>query len=267
MKDLGRRLPATLFMVLGAWLAINHLPDLPFALLVFAVISIAAWEFQRLCRPLTFSMFLTMAAGLLIGVSFFFDRAHLAPALVGAMGLHGLFLLFRIRDRRRLDSFVRDFGISLSSVLYLYLPLFFLFSLRRLDPAYLLFLLFVIAVGDSAAYFIGSRWGKKTIYPLASPRKTLAGLLAAVPGAALAGWLSTLIFPFAEPVGLLVVVATAALLGLFSQLADPLESLFKRAADRKDSGTLLAGHGGVLDRVDSYILCAPLLEAVILLCW
>jgi len=267
MKDLGKRLPATGLMILGAWLAINFLPDSLFVLLLFLIITVAAFELLRLCQPKIISLWLPALGGLLLGISFYFDRSLLAPALVGAMALQGVFLLLRVRDPEKLASFVLDFGIGLTVILYLYLPLFFLFSLRRLDPHYLFFLLLVIAIGDSAAYFIGSRWGKKAIYPLASPRKTVAGLVAALPGAALAGWLSLLIFPPVRPVNLFAALAGAALLGLFSQLADPLESLFKRAAGRKDSGSLLAGHGGVLDRLDSYVLCAPLLEVMVVLLW
>jgi phosphatidate cytidylyltransferase len=60
---------------------------------------------------------------------------------------------------------------------------------------------------------------------------------------------------------------SAAVIGLFSQLSDPVESLFKRSAGQKDSGTLLPGHGGILDRLDSYIFCAPLLFFLIKYFW
>ncbi len=127
------------------------------------------------------------------------------------------------------------------------------------------FLIAVIAVGDSGAYFVGSAIGKHKIYPVASPNKSLEGLIAAVITAGLTGWLCIIIFPV--KVELPYAIATAAVIGLFSQLSDPIESLFKRAAGQKDSGSLLPGHGGILDRVDSYIFCAPLLFYIIQYLW
>jgi phosphatidate cytidylyltransferase len=138
-------------------------------------------------------------------------------------------------------------------------------ELKRLGPNYLFFLIAVIAVGDSGAYFVGSVIGKHKIYPVASPKKSLEGLIAAIITAALTGWLSIIVFPVEVEVWRAIV--TGGIIGLFSQLSDPIESLFKRAAGQKDSGTLLPGHGGVLDRVDSYIFCAPVLFYIIVYLW
>ena len=107
--------------------------------------------------------------------------------------------------------------------------------------------------------------GRHKIYKLASPKKSLEGLIAAILTAGLSGWLALVLFPV--PAAVPAAMLTAALIGLFSQLSDPVESLFKRAADQKDSGRLLPGHGGVLDRVDSYIFCAPLLYFLVAYFW
>jgi len=156
-------------------------------------------------------------------------------------------------------------GIHLLMIFYLYIPLYFMLKLKELHPHYLFFLIFVIAIGDSAAYFLGRIFGKHKIYPVASPKKSLEGLIAAIVFAAGSGWLSILIFPVEVKVWLAVV--TGGLIGLLSQVSDPIESLFKRAANQKDSGTLLPGHGGILDRVDSYIFCAPILFYIIQYSW
>jgi phosphatidate cytidylyltransferase len=177
----------------------------------------------------------------------------------------GLFFLFTVRSRERLEQFVRDWGILFLTTGYLYIPLYFLLELKKLGANYLFFLIFVIAVGDSGAYFVGSALGKHKIYPVASPKKSLEGLIAAIVTAALSGWLATLLFPVAVDIS--TAMLTAAVIGLFSQLSDPVESLFKRAADKKDSGSLLPGHGGILDRMDSYIFCAPLLFYLIRYFW
>jgi phosphatidate cytidylyltransferase len=272
MKDLSRRLPTTLVLIVFAYAAIRFLPVPAFAALLFLLVSLAAWELLRLTRPSRHVWPLAFTNGLLVALAFSVPWFGMGHALVACLLADGLFFLFTVNSKERLDSFARDWGILALSVMYLYFPLFFLLELKKLGPNYLFFLILVIAIGDSGAYFVGSAMGRHKIYPVASPKKSLEGLIAAVLTAGLSGWLSMLLFPIPVTTVLaapstLTAVWTGAVIGLFSQLSDPVESLFKRAAGQKDSGTLLPGHGGVLDRVDSYIFCAPLLYFLILYFW
>lgn len=265
MKDLGRRLPTTAGLIVFAYVAIRFLPALYFSALLYLLVSLAAWELIRLTRPQNYFWPLVFTNGLLVALAFTVEWIDLIQALTAGLLASGLFFLFTIRSRERLDQFARDWGILSLTMVYLYIPLYFLLELKKLGANYLFFLIFVIAVGDSGAYFVGSALGKHKIYPVASPKKSLEGLIAAIFTAALSGWLAVLLFPVA--VGKSTAIITAAVIGLFSQLSDPVESLFKRAAGKKDSGSLLPGHGGILDRMDSYIFCAPLLFYLIRFFW
>jgi len=265
MKDLSKRLPTTVVLIIFAYCAIRFLPTAYFSALLYLLISLAVFELVRLTRPRLFSWPLIFFSGFLIALAFTVEWISLVQALTVIVVASGLFFLFSIREQTQLESFVRDIGIHCLCVFYLYIPLYFMLELKKLGANFLFFLILVIAIGDSGAYFIGSAFGKHKIYPIASPKKSLEGLIAAVLTAALSGWLSLLLFPV--PVTLPTAMFSAAVIGLFSQLSDPVESLFKRASGQKDSGTLLPGHGGVLDRVDSYIFCAPLLFYLITYFW
>jgi len=272
MKDLARRLPTTAFLVAFAYAAIRYLPVPYFAVVLYLLVSLAAWELLRLTRPSRHVWPLAYVNGLFVALSFTLPEVFLTNALVGCLLFDGLFFLFATRSPERLVVFARDWGIIVLTVFYLYIPLFFMLELKKLGPNYLFFMILVIAIGDSGAYFVGSAIGKHKIYPVASPRKSLEGLIAAILTAGLSGWLSILLFPIPTTTvksgpSIFSAILTGALIGLFSQLSDPVESLFKRAASQKDSGTLLPGHGGVLDRVDSYIFCAPLLYFTVFLFW
>jgi phosphatidate cytidylyltransferase len=117
----------------------------------------------------------------------------------------------------------------------------------------------VIITGDTVAYFVGRRFGVKKLAPEISPGKTWAGAWAyTIGGVAVGAVAAQFVFseyPFIEILGL------ALLLAVFGQLGDLFESLLKRAFDVKDSGSLVPGHGGILDRLDSLMFPAVLANA------
>ncbi len=265
IKEFITRTTTAFFLIAGAYALIKFTPDRWFSLALFLLISAGAYELVKLTRPVKYSIILAYLSGLIIAFSFTFRKPDLLPGIIMILVLTGLFFLFFIRRREDLNTFVRDMGIHFLIVFYLYVPLYFILELKRLGPHFLFFMIFVIAVGDTGAYFVGSVIGKHKIYPVASPKKSLEGLIAAIITAALTGWLSIVVFPL--PVKVWQAMVTAGIIGLLSQLSDPVESLFKRAAGKKDSGALLPGHGGVLDRVDSYIFCAPVLFYIITYLW
>lgn len=267
MKEFMTRTATAIVLIICAYALINYVPPLIFSAVWFILISIGVLELVKLTRPATSSTLIMILSGLVVALSFTFGKPEMPFAAIIILVANGVFFLFSVRRTEDLETFVRDIGVHFLAVFYLYLPLYFFFELKELHPNYLFFLIFVIAIGDSAAYFLGRAFGKHKIYKIASPKKSLEGLIAAIVFAAASGWLSLRIFPVPIEVADWIAIVTGGVIGLFSQLSDPIESLFKRAAGEKDSGTLLPGHGGVLDRVDSYIFCAPTLFYAIQYLW
>ncbi len=122
-----------------------------------------------------------------------------------------------------------------------------------------LIMLAVVFMGDTFAYLSGMMWGKAKIMPSISPKKTIVGSLGGLFGSALAG--GSLGFLYLPQISLIGLVALSIFTGVVAQLGDLFESLLKRVADRKDSGTLMPGHGGILDRLDGVLFGAPILLA------
>jgi phosphatidate cytidylyltransferase len=121
----------------------------------------------------------------------------------------------------------------------------------------LLLLFLVIWADDTFAYLVGRTMGRKMLFPSISPKKTLEGSLAGLLGSLLVAWgFAHLFWQTASPK---TVILLAGLVALFGQLGDLAESAMKRGANLKDSGRVLPGHGGLLDRVDSLLLGAPVL--------
>jgi len=120
--------------------------------------------------------------------------------------------------------------------------------------AWVFWVLALIMAGDSFAYFIGRRWGARKLAPAISPGKTVAGAVGYSIGAGIAGLLGH--FFLGEDIGWLEAVALALILSVLGQIGDLFESWIKRVFAVKDSGDLLPGHGGLLDRLDSLIFPA-----------
>lgn len=117
-------------------------------------------------------------------------------------------------------------------------------------------LLAVVFAGDTMAYISGLLWGKKKLMPEISPKKTMVGSMGGLVGSISAALICSEFLP-QMPAILIVFVGT--LTGAVGQMGDLFESMLKRVADKKDSGSILPGHGGVLDRLDGVLFAAPVL--------
>src|SRR5262249_35782824 len=150
--------------------------------------------------------------------------------------------------------------VTFFGLIYVAWPLSHLLLIRDFRPkgdAVTYFLFVVIWVADIAAYAVGTRWGKRHIAEAISPKKTWEGTIPGVIAAMRVGALFqlTVLKGSLHLVEALILAAVVALLAFWSDLA---ESMLKRGAGVKDSSPLLPGHGGILDRFDSFILAAPI---------
>ncbi|MCG6872134.1 MAG: phosphatidate cytidylyltransferase [Gammaproteobacteria bacterium] len=133
-----------------------------------------------------------------------------------------------------------------------------LYSADPAQPARLLYLLLVVWTADTAAFFAGRAWGRRKLAPQLSPGKSIEGAIAGLLAVAGLAWLASWVGPSLVVGWLPGWVLLAIVIAGFSILGDLQVSALKRAAGAKDSGQLLPGHGGVLDRIDSLTAAAPM---------
>ena len=151
-----------------------------------------------------------------------------------------------------------DWALSLGLALYLGGLMLFYLPLRAFPTSvpglWVIALLVLSWVCDSCAFFVGRAIGRTPLAPRVSPKKSVEGAIAGLVGVAIAGPLLGLVF--GEPP--LLMAGYGLTIGVATIVGDPIESLLKRQTGVKDSGILIPGHGGLLDRMDSLLLCAPM---------
>jgi phosphatidate cytidylyltransferase len=260
-----QRVLSALLLILPFLLLVQFGSPFHFALLISLVTGLAAWEFSRLCP-----------AGADPGLSLLTVLGSLAwhaAALSGA-GLAGVGAAVAGLALLRVTLLRREFRVSLVQaawtalgVAYVGGLLSFASLLRALPDGRQLiyYLAFTTWAGDTGAFYIGSRLGRRPLAPRISPRKTVEGALGGLAATAVvamagSGWLWPRI-PWAPAAGVGLVLGVVGILG------DLCESAVKRGATAKDSGALIPGHGGVLDRVDSLMFAAAMLYALVWVGW
>ncbi|MGN1400414.1 MAG: phosphatidate cytidylyltransferase [Bacillus sp. (in: firmicutes)] len=156
-----------------------------------------------------------------------------------------------------------DAGFLSVSILYVAIGFYYIMETRELGVAYVFFVLFTLWATDSGAYFMGKAFGKNKLWPEISPNKTIEGAI----GGILFALVVALIFYFtgALSISLPLLLIMAVFIAIFGQLGDLVQSAFKRHYGVKDSGNLLPGHGGILDRTDSWLFVFPILHLLHLL--
>ena len=182
----------------------------------------------------------------------FFIKLLLALSLSGSVQLL-LNLLFK-RNKYPIN-FIQKFDIC---VRYLLFSFTFLILLPFVNGVYeqsvILTLIILIWVNDSFAFFVGKNLGKRKLFESVSPKKTVEGFFGGVLFSLIAAFILSYFCDFLSLTNLIVISLIAAILGTAGDL---VESKFKRQANTKDSGTIMPGHGGILDRLDSLLFVAP----------
>jgi len=187
----------------------------------------------------------------------FHQAALESPATVFFLFVLGLTAL-TLFTRRPLVESLPSAGISSSSFLLVAFPLSFAVRIDGIPvdgPALLLFALAITWAADTTAYFVGRAIGKHPLAPHISPKKTWEGSI----GSMIGSLIVACGFSYVIHISLHHLVLMAVLGNIAGQMGDLLESAYKRSAGVKDSGALLPGHGGVLDRIDALILCIPVI--------
>jgi phosphatidate cytidylyltransferase len=260
-------IPLVVFAVLRA-------PTWLIALLVTVVMLLALREFFDLAaragapgHPLWTAFFVALVMGhqalsfpspqipgSLFRANYAIDSRHGLAALALVYFL-GLALLTLCGERPIIERF-HAVGTSLAGLFFVAFPLIFIDAIHSdylVGPQLLFFLLVLIWVGDTLAYFVGRQFGRHPMAAQLSPGKTWEGAVANLAGSLLVA------LAFSHWTGFqFMFLAPAAVLGnVAGQIGDLMESVYKRAAGAKDSSALLPGHGGILDRIDSLIFAAP----------
>ena len=256
-----KRILSSIVLIPVLYFIVWKLPPEYFAGLAVVAAAIGQYEFYRMARNRGSKphAILGIALGVLLVLTSY-------QPLVTGMGsafyitmVLLLIMLTRLFAPRPVEGAVEDISITFLGVFYVAMLFGFQVAIRMgADGKYwLVFMYLVIWASDTGAYYAGTNLGKHKLYPKISPQKSVEGLIGGVLAAMAAAHLCRVWF---LPV---LTVKEATLLGfilvLAGTLGDFVESLLKRSAGVKDSGTIIPGHGGMLDRMDSMLFAAPVL--------
>ncbi|HAL85642.1 MAG TPA: phosphatidate cytidylyltransferase [Deferribacteraceae bacterium] len=232
------------------------LNDIMFFIVLLILILGGTWEFYRFVsadgKPLL--AFPVMAGAVLIPTGFFLGGT--SGALFGLYVSAAMVFVIKLFGKAPLDDTYEHLSVSMISIMYYPFFMSFFIPLREIDFHWLFYLCAIIWFSDSFAYFIGVMFGKRKMYELISPKKSMEGLAGGFLGGIAGAFLYTYFFmeiPFHH-----VLISSILLTGA-GVVGDLVESMFKRKSGIKDSGTVFPGHGGVLDRTDSIAFAAPIL--------
>jgi phosphatidate cytidylyltransferase len=260
-----QRVVSALLLIPPFLLLVRYGTPVQFSLLVTLAIALGAWEFARLCPargdPLLAGLAVVGAvawhAALVWGMN---------PAAVGVAVAAGGLVRAMTRPPALRDHLVRA-AWGLLGVVYVGGMLGTASLVRALPDGrqFVYYLVFTTWAADTAAYYVGSRFGRRPLAPAVSPRKTMEGAVAALVAivtVAVAG--TPWVWPRLTWAG---AAAAGLLLGVAGIIGDLCESAVKRSAAVKDSGAIIPGHGGILDRLDSLMFACPVFYALVWLGW
>lgn len=265
-----KRLIVAIIFIPAFYLYVTRLPEGAFFGLLSLIALMGLYEFYRMFRLKVSLIVLSIILGALLLYGFYiFTYSPISQFINSPLELLSLsFILiafFRLVTERDPAFAMRDIGIAITGLLYIIGLLSFQLRLRHLGPEWIIYLYGVIWLSDSSAYYGGTYFGKRKLYPEISPKKTIEGAIASVIGGIAGSYgIGSLLKPSMIALGISEkglsgydMLILGAGIGLLCVIGDLIESMFKRDAGVKDSSNLIPGHGGILDKIDSALVVGP----------
>lgn len=239
------------FVIYGDW---------PFTVFVYFLATIGIIELVRMRKIKLISFPSLLAIVMLWLILLPYTNEEIPVIMLSKTDITMLFVLLLLTYTVLLKNKFNfdDAGFLLLSTIYVGMGFFYLIKANEAGLNYIIFVLFVIWATDTGAYFIGRSFGRKKLWPKISPNKTIEGAFGGIIAACVVGVLFQFIYPF--DFSMIFVIIVTVLVSIFGQIGDLVESAFKRHFGVKDSGKILPGHGGILDRLDSLLFVLPLLH-------
>jgi phosphatidate cytidylyltransferase len=246
-------------LIVGTIITDRHL----FSLLFLLITAIGLWEFYSLVEKAGIAP--NKSAGIIAGIFLFASNAlialNIAPREIQMGNFVLIFLIFLFELYRKLPNPFTNIAFTLFGLLYVAVP----FSLLNFfsNPAFipgvyyhelLLGFFFLIWINETGAFLIGTAFGRKRLFERISPKKTWEGFFG---GFFLAMITAVILAKYYTQIMVIDWMIIAFIVVVCSTYGDLFESMFKRSINAKDSGTILPGHGGILDRFDGVIMAAP----------
>jgi phosphatidate cytidylyltransferase len=245
--------------------SILFFPPIAFGIITFFLIVLGLNEFYRLTK--TENYYPNRILGILLGVAlfcgvFFTSLGWLQNPKVFWLLLPIAWIVLIAELYRKKEKPFQNIALTLLGVIYIALPFSLLYLMGFTDfpangykPKIILGFFFLLWTSDTGAYLFGMTLGRHPFFPRISPKKSWEGFIGGVICTLLISLIISHYFTVLSSVQWLVV---AAIIAIFGAIGDLIESLLKRSLNVKDSGNILPGHGGILDRFDSVIFSAPL---------
>lgn len=238
-------------------LAAVHFGGIWYALLLLVVVNLGVFEYYRLFQSKSYNLPLFFG---FIGVTCFIAVIFFQQAVLVYPLIIIIFAVLYMHALLNMDRFsISEAALLLWGIIYLGGLGGFMLMLRMLpDGAFYTYLLFFsVWLHDTLAYFIGTKWGVRKFAPLISPNKSVEGSMAGILGLTSIMFSTSILAPTFLPLAAMQALFLGLGIAVFAQLGDLLESALKRQLEVKDSGALIPGHGGILDRFDSLLFTAP----------